>query len=156
MFQKRTSVDWWNRVFDGPEILPVTEPSVSKLWSKHKALTLTSDLTSSYVAAPLDSDGRGVASCVPTLLWCPCHIYTTATTTLFNWRAFPDNSSLGRVFKHGTLVLTGQVVMGELSFLSLTQQCQYIDITVITFIKMDIFCLGLFVALLVCLSAELM
>jgi len=37
--------------------------------------------------------------------------------------------------------------MGELSFLSLTQHCQYIDITVITFIKMDYFAL---VCLLLC------
>jgi len=35
--------------FYGSDVLPVSQPSVSKHWGKHKALTLTSDLALSFL-----------------------------------------------------------------------------------------------------------
>ena len=42
-------------VFYRPDILPVTQPSVSKHWRKHKAITLTSGLASSFLHPQPDS-----------------------------------------------------------------------------------------------------
>jgi len=57
------------RVFYRPDVLPVTQLSVSKHWREHKALTLTSGLSSSFFIHHWTPHGRGVASYVLAFRW---------------------------------------------------------------------------------------
>ena len=59
-----------------PDVLPVTQPTVSEHWRKHKPLTLTSGLASSVLRPPLGSWREGV------LL--PLHKLSNAVQYLYN------------------------------------------------------------------------
>jgi len=50
------------RVFYELEVLPATQPSVSKHWREHKALTITSSLTWSILHPPLNTWWKGHCS----------------------------------------------------------------------------------------------
>jgi len=60
-FQQRTSGDY------EPDVLSVSQPSVSKDWKEYKALSQTTVLTSSFAYRPLESWWKGVASFIPAL-----------------------------------------------------------------------------------------
>jgi len=74
-FWNKTSRDYWNRFSYGPDVLLVTQPSVSKHWTVHKALTLTSGLASSFLYQHADSDRRATAA-----LQCQYHSIYRKTT----------------------------------------------------------------------------
>jgi len=54
--QTSTSSDYWREVL---YVIPATQPSVSKHWREHKALTLTSSLEPSFLQPQPDSWRKG-------------------------------------------------------------------------------------------------
>ena len=85
MFQRRTSLEISVKgSFNLSFVLPVTRPSVSEHWRKHKPLTLTSVLlSSSFLQPSLDSWQNGGFAHFTSFHWCPYH--GTSDSNYNNW-----------------------------------------------------------------------
>jgi len=101
-------------VFYGPDVLPAMQPSVSKHWKEHKALTLTSGIVSSFFSHPdeIDHENKNKGhNCILTLYllnsnnWSGSDTSSCTCLSMISFNPVLNNCHVYRFFTHSLLAL---------------------------------------------------